>query len=308
MIKDLEKGQSIIGFFAVKEIAEKETREQKKYLDLTLVDVSGEMNAKVWDVPQALIGERPQKGNIIKTDATVEEYKGTLQLKIHKLRKGVAEDNYDLEAIIPSAPVSPDRMFAVLSRFIETITDEKLKTAVRTVIQKYKDRLLYYPAAKAYHHSYQGGLLHHITTMLLAAEKLTSVYSLDTDLLYTGIILHDIGKLRELDTDGTGIGTEYSLAGEMLGHIALGLLELEHLELDAEKKLLLQHMIVSHHQTPEWGSPKPPMVKEAELLHHLDMIDARMHDFDKAANQIGAGTLSQRVPAIDRKVYRLTDG
>ena len=152
---------------------------------------------------------------------------------------------------------------------------------------------MYYPAAKSFHHSYQGGLLQHITTMLLAAEKLTTLYPCNTDLLYTGIILHDIGKVYELTTDETGLGTEYTLEGELLGHIAIGLRVIEHMEgLDVEKKLLLQHIILSHYQTPEWGSPKRPMLKEAELLHHLDMIDSRMFDFEKAVAQTEAGTLS----------------
>ncbi|WP_139024120.1 TraI domain-containing protein [Desulfosporosinus sp. OT] len=94
--------------------------------------------------------------------------------------------------------------------------NDKLKVAVQTVIQKNKGRLMYYPAAKSNHHSYLGGLLQHITTMLLAAEKLTTIYPCNTDLLYSGIILHDIGKVYELATDETGLGTEYTLEGEML--------------------------------------------------------------------------------------------
>ncbi|OLN27158.1 3'-_5' exoribonuclease Bsu YhaM [Desulfosporosinus metallidurans] len=90
-----------------------------------------------------------------------------------------------------------------------------------------------------------------------------------------------------------------------MGHIAIGLRVIEYMEgLDVEKKLLLQHIILSHHQTPEWGSPKRPMIKEAELLHHLDMIDSRMYDFEKAAAQTEAGTLSARVHTLERKVYR----
>lgn len=254
------------------------------------------------------MGERPHKGNIIKVDASVEEYKGSLQLKINKIRKAVEEDNYDLDAIIPRAPIPPERMFAILTRFIDAIKDEKLKTAVAAIVQKHKAKLMHYPAAKTNHHSYHGGLLQHITTMLLAAEKLSALYEVNTDLLYAGIILHDIGKVYELVTDETSLNTEYTLEGEMLGHIAIGLRITEAAEgLDAEKKLLLQHMILSHHQNPEWGSPKRPMLKEAELLHHLDMIDARMQDFDRAVAQTEAGELSPRLPAIDRKVYRKTE-
>jgi 3'-5' exoribonuclease len=200
-------------------------------------------------------------------------------------------------------------MWSILIRFLEAITNDKLKIAVNDVIQQHKGRLMHYPAAKSNHHSYQGGLLQHITTMLLAAEKLTTVYSCNTDLLYSGIILHDIGKVYEITTDETGMSTEYTLEGEMLGHIAIGLRVIEHMEgLDVEKKLLLQHIVLSHHQTPEWGSPKRPMLKEAELLHHLDMIDSRMFDFDKAAAQTEEGTLSAKVYSLERRVYRPVSG
>ncbi|MDR3543303.1 MAG: OB-fold nucleic acid binding domain-containing protein [Desulfosporosinus sp.] len=305
MIKDFQKDNNIIGFFAVKDITERETKDLKKYLDLTLVDASGQINAKAWDIAEAIMGEHPKRGDIVKVDAVTQEYKGTLQLKINKLRKATESDQYEPQTIIPSAPTPPDRMWAILIRFIEAIANDKLKVAVNTVIQQHKGRLMFYPAAKSNHHSYQGGLLQHITTMLLAAEKLTTVYSCNTDLLYSGIILHDIGKVYELATDETGLGTEFTLEGEMLGHIAIGLRVIEHMEaLDVEKKLILQHMILSHHQTLEWGSPKRPMLKEAELLHHLDMIDSRLFDFEKATALIDEGTLSARVHTLERKVYR----
>lgn len=307
MIKEMQKDDRIVGFFAVKDIAEKETKALKKFFDLNLVDASGQINAKVWDISEPLAEAPPHAGDIVKVEAMVQEYRGALQLNVNKLRKATETDTYEPQTIIPSAPTPPDRMWAVVTRFAEAITDERIKAAVQSVLSKHKARLLYFPAAKSYHHSYLGGLLQHISTMLLAAEKLTNVYPCNTDLLYAGIILHDIGKVHELNTDAVGLATEYTLEGEMLGHIALGLAEIEHLTgLDAEEKLLLQHMILSHHQTSEWGSPKRPMFKEAELLHHLDMIDSRMFDFDKVTTQTEAGTLSPRIQAIDRKIYCVT--
>ncbi|HVJ49229.1 3'-5' exoribonuclease YhaM family protein [Desulfitobacterium sp.] len=305
MIKDLQKEQMVVGFFAVKEIIEKETREtKKKYLDLTLLDASGQINAKVWDIAEVVKGEPPQLGDIVKAEANVQEYRGNLQLKINKLRKITETDVYEPQTIIPTAPNPSEQMWATVIRFAEGITDKQLQAAALHILQKYKEQLLYYPAAKSYHHSYKGGLLQHISTMLLAAAKLTTIYSCNTDLLYAGIIVHDIGKLYELNTDSSGIGTEYTLEGEMLGHIPLGLAEIEHLSgLDRERKLLLQHMILSHHENPEWGSPKQPMLKEAELLHHLDVIDARMFDMNKAMEQTETGSLSPKIYSIDRKIY-----
>jgi 3'-5' exoribonuclease len=129
-------------------------------------------------------------------------------------------------------------------------------------------------------------------------------------LLYAGIILHDIGKLQELYTDSTVTATDYTIEGELLGHIIIGIRILEeHAQtLDIEKKLILEHMILSHHQNPEWGSPVRPMTPEAEMLHHLDMIDARMYDFKKATEQVHAGLMSERVYTLNnRKVYKSLD-
>lgn len=275
-IKDLEKENQVIGFFAVKELMEKETKSKKKYIDINLMDISGEINAKVWDIPQSLKGDRPIKGDIVKVDAIVDEYNKALQLRVSKIRKATKEDNYDLESLIPSAPVDSSKMWGILTRFISMIEDNAIKTTVSNIVEKNKQKLMRYPAAKAYHHSIQGGLLHHITTMLQAAEKITTVYFVNTDILYAGIILHDIGKIQELYLDETGVAAEYTIEGELLGHIAIGMRMLEEAAdgLDIEKKLILQHLILSHHQIPEWGSPKRPMTKEAELLHHLDMIDS----------------------------------
>lgn len=273
-------------------------------MDLTLLDGSGQINAKVWNISEMVQGETPQLGDIVKAEANVQEYRGTLQLRINKLRKATDADTYESQSIIPSAPHPSEQMWATVMHFAEDITDNQLQAAALHILKKYKDQFLYYPAAKSFHHSYKGGLLQHITTMLQAAEKLTSVYPCNTDLLYTGIIVHDIGKLYELNTDKSCIVTEYTLEGEMLGHIPLGMAEIENLSgLDRERKLLLQHMILSHHGIPEWGSPKQPMLKEAELLHHLDVIDARMFDFNKAIGQTEAGSLSPKIFSIDRKIY-----
>lgn len=307
MITDLQKDQIVTGFFAIRELTERDTTKEpkKKYLDLNLLDASGQINAKVWEIAEVIIGELPQRGDIVKVEAVVQEYKGSLQLKINKMRKVTDTDTYEPQTIIPSSAIPPDEMWNTLTRFSESISDKIFHAVVDSFLKKYKDKLMYYPAAKSYHHSHQAELLLHITTMLLAAEKLTTIYPCNTDLLYTGIILHDIGKLNEISADTNCLDTDYTIEGEMLGHITLGLCELEHLEgLDPERKLLLQHMILSHHQNPEWGSPKRPMFKEAELLHYLDMIDSRMYDFNKASSQTEAGSFSPKVYSIERKVYR----
>ena len=308
MIKDLKKDNLVLGFFAVKEIDEKETKDHKKFIDITLVDISGQINAKIWEIEEAIFGERPKKGNIVKVDGVVQEFKGAPQIKINKIRKDNENDKYDPQTIIPAAPTPPEIMWDTLMRFADAISNNKLKVAIKKVLEQHKSKLMYYPGAKTFHHSYKCGLLEHITTMLLSGEKLAPIYLCNTDILYAGIILHDIGKLYELITDETAMATEYTLEGEMLGHIGIGLQVIDTMEgLNAEQKILLKHMIFSHHQSPEMGSPKRPMFREAELLHYLDILDARMFDFGKALTQTAEGTLSAKVFTLDnRRVYSFT--
>jgi len=304
-IKDFTKGLDLVGYFVVGDITEKMIkggpRAGNSYIDMTLKDNSGFINAKVWDLAN-ITGEAPVRGNIVKVDAYVNDYNGTLQLIVRKLRKATQDDDYDLQAIVPSAPYEPEAMFQLLGTYIKKIQDTELKIAVTEIIDKYRDKLLTHPAAKQNHHATVGGLLHHITTMLRAAEKLSAIYPVKTDYLYAGIILHDIGKLHELHSDAT-LATEYTIEGELLGHIAIGIRIVERTELEPEKKLILQHMILSHHQNPEWGSPKKPMTKEAEMLSILDLLDFRMDAFANSLAQTTDGSISGKIYSLDRKIY-----
>jgi 3'-5' exoribonuclease len=178
------------------------------------------------------------------------------------------------------------------------------------ILNIYKDKLEFYPAAKSNHHSIRGGLLYHIQRMLAASKALCDIYkNVSTDLLYTGVILHDIAKIEEMNSNELGIVTEYSKEGELLGHITIGV-NIVHeagkeLGLDPEAVLAVKHMILSHHYEADFGSPKKPCFIEAELLHYIDMIDARVYDMEKAIKDIEKGTFSEPVLSIERrKIYR----
>ena len=190
--------------------------------------------------------------------------------------------------------------------------DIGLKKIVMYFLEKYKEKLLYYPAAKQNHHAIFGGLLYHIKRMLNVGQKISEVYPhINKELLYSGIILHDIEKINEMDATLNGIVTDYTREGKLLGHISTGIVELGKIELDEditnEKILLLQHMILSHHYKPEYGSPKQPMFIEAELLHHIDNIDAKVFMFQKETDKLKPNEFSQNIWNLDkRKLYKST--
>lgn len=188
-----------------------------------------------------------------------------------------------LEHFLESAPLSEDDMMNDLMDYLLEIENAKLQRVTRLLLKKYQNEFMTFPAASSNHHNFVSGLLYHVLTMLKQAKALCDIYpSLNKSLLYSGIILHDLGKVKELSGP---VATSYTVEGNLLGHISIMSDEVasiarEH-NIDGEEIMLLRHLILSHHGKYEYGSPKLPMVKEAEILNFIDNIDARMQMFDK---------------------------
>lgn len=308
-IKDFAVGDDIQGFFLIKGMNLKTSSNNKKYLDLNLTDKTGEINGKVWDIDDAMVSLY-KAGDIVKIRGTVTSWQSTLQFKIVKIRPLEAEDQVQLEDMVQAAPIGKDEMFAEIMGYVDQIRHPEISLLVKTLIGEYEAKLMFYPAAKKNHHAIRSGLLYHILRMLRTAEVLSQVYThLDTDLLYAGVILHDIEKINEMIADELGVVSDYSFEGQILGHIIMGIRKIqvvgEQLGISQEISSLIQHMILSHHYEPEFGSPKKPMLPEAEILHYLDMMDARMYDMAKALDGIEPGKFTENIPVLDyRKLYK----
>ncbi|MGI6066119.1 MAG: 3'-5' exoribonuclease YhaM family protein [Bacillota bacterium] len=308
-IKDLPAGKSITGFFLVKAVNCKTTQNNAKYLDILLGDKTGELNAKLWDCSDE--DERLYlEQMLVKVKGTIGLWQGRMQLKIERIRPAQEEDGLDIEDFVPVAPEKPEVMFERVLQYINEIRNKDIKAVVGQVVEETKDKLMYYPAAKQNHHSVQGGLLYHILTMLTVGEKLSEIYSwINRDLLYGGIILHDIAKVDEMDAGPLGMVSDYSVEGQLLGHIVQGIKRIDRtarkLGVAEEVSLLLQHMVLSHHYEPEFGSPKRPMIPEAELLHYIDIIDARMYDMAKNLENTSRKEFSDKVWVLhNRRLYK----
>lgn len=306
-IHELTVNQDLLGYYLVRESSLREGA-NGCYLDLMLGDRTGSVGAKLWQC-KAEDADTYQRGRLVKVMARMTEYRGKLQMNIHKIRLVEPEDGIQPEDYMPAAPLDPGEMYAEVLAFADKIRDPGIAGLTRGFLAADRKPLQYYPAAKFIHHAVRSGLLYHMVRMLRSAEALSGVYgSLDTDLLYAGIILHDLEKLREMESDESGTA-EYTVEGELLGHLVMGVKRIDaaarETGLDAEVSLLLQHLVLSHHQRPEFGSPKPPMIPEAEALHYLDMLDARVFTFEEVRENQEPGTLSERVFALDnRRVYR----
>lgn len=310
-INEFEKSDKIENYYLIKSVECKLTNNSttNKYLDVNLTDSTGEINAKLWEVSpeiETLFSENM----LVKVRGIVNEYRGKLQLKIDKIRTINDSDDINIEEFVPTAPHKSEDMYEIVLDYICKIENKDLRNITEKIIDNCGDKLLHYPAAKSNHHAVKGGLLYHITTMLKAGEKLLEIYThLNKDLLYAGVILHDIAKIYEMSASNLGIVSQYTIEGQLLGHIILGinLVEKAGVEVNADKEvvMLLQHMILTHHYEPEYGSPKKPMIPEAELLHHLDIIDARMYDMNKALKDTEIGSFSERIWSLDNlNIYK----
>lgn len=304
LIKNFKSGKRIIGFYIIKSINLKTSSTNKKFLDINLMDKSGEVNAKMWNIDET-VQNTYKAGMIIKIEGDVTLWNNTMQLKIIKHRLINESDECNIDEFVPTAPLKASDMYEQILEYILNIKDKEIKKLVEEIFTGYKDKLMYYPAAKNNHHSIKSGLLYHIYRMLLTGEKLAEIYKVNNDLLYAGIILHDIEKINEMDSDEMGIVDSYTRDGLLLGHIIQGIVKIDStgkkLKIDDEKIKLIEHMILSHHYEAEFGSPKKPMIPEGELLHYIDMIDARMYDMNKVLNTIDEGNFSDPVFLLDRR-------
>lgn len=308
-ISELEVEDRIDGFFVIKNFEKKTAASGKEYYDLNLVDSTGMINAKIWEVEK---GEDMSAGDFVKVRGEIISWKDIKQMKVFKARKVVESDGVKIEDYVQSAPMTGDSMYNEVMGYAESMDSDDIKKLVKTILEEKKERLMYYPAAKGNHHAIRSGLLYHIMRMLRAGEKLMEVYDgMNSDLVYAGVILHDLAKIEEMEANELGIVSDYTKEGKLLGHIIQGIKHIDRVsreyDIDEEISLVIQHMILSHHYYPEHGSPKYPMIPEGELLHYLDIIDARVYDMQKALGEIEDGEFTNRIWTLDnRQLYKMT--
>jgi 3'-5' exoribonuclease len=291
----------------VKDIRQKKTGEP--YLALHLADKTGEIEAKMWDnVPEVM--DTFDRDDFVKVKGITQIYQNRAQFTIHKLRK-VQDHEVEFADFFPCSERDPEDMFAELRQIIGAISNPHLQALLEAVFADPEITRLYKlaPAAKSIHHAWRGGLLDHVLSLCKLARAVAGNYpGIDLDLLLTGAILHDIGKIEEL-TYSRSFG--YSSAGQLLGHIVLGLQLLDRKfaklpDFPPKLRALIEHIIVSHHGELEFGSPKVPVFAEALLFHHLDNLDSKMSALECALkrDQLLEGEFTGWVGALERVLLK----
>ena len=293
------------GYCIIKNIDCKTSSRGDSYLDMTLGDKDGEINAKLWRYSKETHGEYTAN-ELVKIRGTIAPYNGADQLKIEKIRHIVPEDGVNPSDFVKTAGYSGEEMFAELISIAGGFKDNELNSIVSAILQDNRMELLYWPAAFKLHHAVRGGLLLHTLSMVRLAQAVCKIYTfVDEELLISGAILHDIAKLKEFDVADSGIATGYTVSGNLLGHLAMGAAVIdkyaEKLGISRQTAVLLEHMCLSHHGEPEFGAAVRPMFIEAELLSEIDLMDSRIYEMKEALAAVPPEDFSSRIWAMDNR-------
>lgn len=304
MISDFKSKESIRMNLLVKSVVNGVTQKGANYLSLVFQDKSGSIDGKFWDVSDAQAAI-VKAGRVYEVHGEVLEYNKNLQLRVN-LIKEVDENKIDLNDFVMVTDIPEEILKQKVDQAISSMKNKNYQRLVQEIFHEVGEDFYKYPAAAKIHHSFLGGLATHVTKMVDVADAICQLYpSLDRDLLISGILVHDIGKMVELSGP---IMTEYTLEGKLLGHISimqakimdtskrLGLLK-------SEEAILLRHMVLAHHGHYEYGSPVLPMVKEAEILYLIDNLDARINTLDSALEQVKPGEFTSKLFALENRQF-----
>ncbi len=306
-----DEGKLFDGYFLVTAKQQRTTKQNKPYLSLTLCDKTGMIEGRAWELADPRIAKDFESGDIVKVRGCISRFDDRAQLKVEQLRKAQPGEADKLD-MLPATTRDVGELWRQLEGTVESLANPDLKRLLNALLadsalaQAYREA----PAARQLHHAWLGGLLEHVVSLLGMAERVASHYPmLDRDLLVTGVILHDIGKIRELEWETC---FEYTIEGVLLGHIQMGVDLVEKTiaalpDFPDRLRTLVLHMILAHHGKLEYGSPKLPMIPEALALNFIDDFDAKMQavasEFEKSAREGKApDELTGKVWALDQRL------
>ena len=302
MISEFTDHDRIEGQFLLGSVSKGVNANGGSYFSVELRDASGQITAKKWDA--TLQDEEIfVTGNVISLIGETNKYKDQLQLKILNAEV-VPLEQIDVDRFVKAPPISKEELIKKFDNYVNSVKNVDCQKLLNYMINKFKDKLYSYPAAVSIHHEYSSGLLVHSLTMADIAAMLYPIYDADYDLVITGCLLHDMGKIIELEGP---IVYKYSLEGKLLGHISIMCAEIrkaaDELKITSEIPVLLEHMVLSHHGQQEFGSPVMPLTKEALLLSLIDNLDSKMVVVNKATEDLEPGSFSTKVFPLDNRSF-----
>lgn len=305
---EMKIGEDVEFFALVESFQKRYTPNKSAYYGISLSDGDTNIDARVWDV-NLVEKNDVTPGAVFKFVAHINEYAGKAQFVVTSIQIP-QENEVNVKDFYRSAPITEETLRTGIKKYIHKIENKVLKNLVVGLISKVSDDYFVYPAAMSMHHNYFNGLAYHTYSMLRLAENMLDIYDgMNSDLLYAGVLLHDIGKTKELTGPKTPLYTE---EGNLLGHIVIGL-QMIAIEaslqdvLDTNEYKALSHLLASHHGELEFGSPKEPNMIEAYALHFIDLIDSKMAPISAEVLKTKKGTYSAPIASLGRKSIFVTD-
>jgi 3'-5' exoribonuclease len=307
-VADLQDGQAVTTLFLVCEKGIRTSARGKSWLELSLRDRTGSIPAKMWDNFEA-IAKTFECDDVVVIRGRVKLYNGQKEVTLEQIIPA-EEREYDLGDFLAHTKYDVEKLYADLRAAIAAMTNPFLKRLLESIVEDpaIAPRMKRAPAAMMMHHAFIGGLLEHIVSLIGLGRGVTAQYpELDADLLLTGIVLHDIGKIDELSYER---GAQYTTQGRLLGHITIGTgIVRDKIKsiagFPAELAILVQHLILSHHGSLEFGSPTLPQTREAVALHFLDDMDSKIAAMRTTlASEAGNAEWTERNPALRRAILR----
>lgn len=283
----------------------KKTSSGDDYASMIGYDGVDKIEAKIWSFTDEF-KKILDNGEVYKVLARTKQYQNRTQINILKLEKVEDDGSIDLSMFYAKAKLSSEELAKIINSYFVKIDNKVLKAVVSVILKKHFNDFFNYPAAVSMHHNYFSGLAYHTYSMLKLSDVYLELYPfINKDLVYAGIILHDLGKLIELSGPK---GTEYTKKGNLLGHISLGANEIYNVSVelnvdDSEEIVNLLHIVLSHHGQLEYGSPKEPITPEAALIHFLDYNDSRLASLELEANKTPKGEYTAQIASFDRRSF-----
>lgn len=287
----------------------KKTQANAEYASLLGFDGTDLIEVKIWSLPEEK-KEKLSNGEIYLARGTMKDYQGKMQFNVSDFSLAEETEEVNFEAFYEKAKLSKEELQSLIKSYINKIENPIIRGIVVSLMKENFEKYFLHPAATGIHHNYYSGLAYHVYSMLTLSDGYLRLYPyLNKDLVYAGIIIHDIGKLVELSGPK---GTEYTKEGNLLGHITIGCNMLYKACLDlkvnnTDEALALQHIIISHHGHLEYGSPKEPLMGEAFLVYILDFSDSRFASLEKVVSGSEKGTYTDNLIAFDRKKFYIPD-
>ena len=284
-VSDYKTGDAVDEIFLVRRKELKTARNGSQYIQAEVCDMSGAIPARMWDATP-LVFDSFDVDDFVRVRGKIESYQNTLQLILRTVTKEDAS-KINIADFLPRTEKDVEEMFAELCKAVASMKDPHFAALLNAFFadEDFVKSFKWAPAAVQLHHAFLGGLLEHTTSIVGMGIKTAEHYStLRRDLLIAGCILHDIGKTRELGYRRT---FQYTDEGGLLGHLVMGSMMVQEKadtikDFPKETLMAVQHMILSHHGTREFGSPVLPATPEAIALHHLDNLDAKVYEFTRA--------------------------